>query len=75
MLEFTTDTVMFDTVFTTIGSTTHNFRVHNTNNKTIVISSISLAGGTSSKFRLNIDGEPGTFWNDVEIPAGDQQLY
>lgn len=71
MLEFTTDTVMFDTVFTTIGSTTHNFRVHNTNNKTIVISSISLAGGTSSKFRLNIDGEPGTFWNDVEIPAGD----
>ena len=71
MLEFTTDTVMFDTVFATVGSTTHNFRVHNRNKKSIVISSITLAGGTASKFRMNVDGITGSQLFDVEIPAND----
>ena len=70
-LHFTTDTVMFDTVFTTIGSTTHNFRVHNRNKKAIVISSIELAGGVSSLFRINVDGISGTTFSDVQIPAED----
>ena len=32
-LKFSTDTVMFDTVFTTIGTTTRNFTVYNPNNQ------------------------------------------
>jgi len=70
-LHFTTDTVMFDTVFTTIGSTTHNFRVHNRNKKAIVISSIELAGGVNSPFRINVDGVSGTSFSNIEIPAKD----
>jgi len=70
-LEFTTDTVEFDTVFTTVGSTTHNFRVHNRNKKAVVISSLKLAGGESSPFRINVDGVSGTSFTDIEIPGRD----
>ena len=42
-LEFSTDTVMFDTIFTSIGSTTQNFLVYNTNSKAVKIKSVSLA--------------------------------
>ena len=29
-LSFSTDTILFDTVFTTLGSTTHQLRIYNT---------------------------------------------
>ena len=72
-LEFSTDTVQFDTVFTTIGSATQNFRVINPYNKPILISSIYLAKGNTSNFRINVNGVPGNA-NDIEIGAKDS-LY
>ena len=63
------DTLKFDTVFTTVGSTTKQLKVYNPNNKRIVLSSIRLARGTSSNFRLNIDGVPTRDATDVEIAA------
>lgn len=68
---FSTDTISFDTVFTTIGSTTLNFRIYNHNNRPLLISSIRLAGGETSFFRLNIDGEVIASIQDVEIPPDD----
>jgi len=59
-LTFSTDTVMFDTVFTTLGSVTKRFKVFNLNDKSVTISSIMLSRGTSSPFRINIDGESST---------------
>ncbi|CAG0991166.1 hypothetical protein FLAV_02315 [Flavobacteriales bacterium] len=59
LLKFSLDTVLFDTVFTTIGSTTKRLLVYNTHNKSILISSIQLAGGKNSNFRINVDGLPG----------------
>ena len=70
-LRFSTDTVTFDTVFTTIGSTTLSFKVYNPGKETIRISSISLAGGNDSFFRLNIDGEPVRQASNVDIPPDD----
>jgi len=70
-LDFSTDTVLFDTVFATVGSTTHQFRVYNNNKKNIVISSIRLAGGGNSQFRINVDGLSGTYFEEVEIPPND----
>jgi len=70
-ISFTKDSILFDTVFTKIGSTTKLFRVHNNNNGAIKISSISLARGSSSFFRLNVDGTPGKSFTDVEIAAHD----
>ena len=70
-LEFSTDTVMFDTVFTTISSTTQQFKIYNRHNEFVKISSIYLANGNSTKFRLNINGIRATKLENVEIPPKD----
>jgi hypothetical protein len=70
-VHFSQDSVLFDTVFTSIGSSTRNIRVLNTNNQRIKISSIQLTNGTSSQFILNVDGSPGTSFRDIEIAAHD----
>lgn len=70
-LNFSTDSVMFDTVFTTVGTTTQNFRVFNPYKETIRISSIRLNGGQSSTFRINVDGRPGPFHENIEIAPKD----
>jgi hypothetical protein len=71
VLAFSTDTLQFDTVFTTIGSATRSFRVFNNANQSIRISSIELAGGMASMFRMNVDGLPGAVQEDVEIAPND----
>jgi hypothetical protein len=73
-LEFSLDTVMFDTVFTSLGSTTKQLIIYNRNNRPLKISSVRLAGGAPSTFRLNLDGIPGKIFTDVEIP-GDDSLF
>jgi hypothetical protein len=70
-LEFSTDTLIFDTVFTTVGSTTQYLKVFNRNNDRVRISEIDLAGGNGSQYQLNIDGEAVVSATDVEIDAGD----
>jgi hypothetical protein len=70
-LEFSTDTVMFDTIFTTIGSTTRHLKVFNSYKDKILISKIRLAGGEFSNFRLNINGITGTEVYDLEVPPND----
>ncbi|MBL4705071.1 MAG: hypothetical protein JKY54_11145 [Flavobacteriales bacterium] len=70
-LGFTSDTILFDTVFTTIGSVTKHFKILNTHNRALKISSIDLASGTNSNFRINVDGISGVSFNDIEIPAND----
>ncbi|MCK5823305.1 MAG: hypothetical protein KAG95_04830 [Bacteroidales bacterium] len=70
-LNFSTDTVTFDTVFTTIGSTTKQFKIYNFNNSKISISSIRLANGDDSNFRLNLNGISDNYFTDIEIPSND----
>jgi hypothetical protein len=70
-LEFTLDTLFFDTVFTTVGTVTKSFRVKNPHNQFISIDEISLAGGAASVFRLNVDGDPGIQFSAVEIAPND----
>ena len=70
-LEFNKDTVLFDTVFTTVGSTTQQLRIFNRNNRAVNVSSVELAGGSNSPFRLNLDGVPGHRFEDIEIPGED----
>lgn len=55
MLEFSQDTIRFDTVFTQVGSATRSFRVINPSDQSVQISSIQL-GNRTNQFRLNIDG-------------------
>jgi len=70
-LDFSKDSILFDTVFTQIGSTTKLFTVHNKHNGTINISSLKLARGSASFFRLNVDGISGKSFSDIEIAAHD----
>jgi hypothetical protein len=70
-LRFSTDTVFFDTVFTTVGSVTKVLMVYNDNSQKVKISSISLGNISGSNYRLNIDGSAVTSATDVEIPAKD----
>ncbi|MFT5762649.1 MAG: hypothetical protein ACI8X3_000064 [Saprospiraceae bacterium] len=72
-LEFSLDTLRFDTVFTERGSATRILKVYNTHNKSILISNISLASPNSS-FRINVDGLPTASIDDIEIAAKDS-LY
>lgn len=68
------DTLHFDTVFTTQGSTTQYFLVFNDNDQKLRINNIQLMGGASSYFRLNIDGTSGIQFSDIEMGANDS-LY
>lgn len=68
------DTISFDTVFTTIGSVTKNFRVYNPHKESIKISSIQLLGGDQSNFRMNVDGVSGNYHTNKEIAPKDS-LY
>jgi hypothetical protein len=68
------DTLHFDTVFTTTGSTSQLFKIINDNNKGIKVSSVRLAGGSASPFKINVDGVPGPQVSDVEI-AGNDSAY
>ena len=70
-LRFSEDTLIFDTVFTSVGSITLVMQVYNDYNNAVRISSLRLAKGNSSYFRLNVDGQPGRAFTDVEIPAND----
>jgi hypothetical protein len=68
------DTLKYDTVFVTAGSTYRTFRIINGNNQKLLISSLQLMGGASSVFKMNVDGIAGTQFNNIEINANDS-LY
>ncbi len=71
-LEFSTDTILFDTVFTTVGSVTKRIKIYNRNKSAINISKVDLIDSTSfAKYRLNIDGFAGNHLRNIEIPAED----
>jgi hypothetical protein len=70
-LAFSTDTVFFDTIFTTIGSATKRFQIYNNDKQPVEVSSIELAGGAQSVFRLNIDGYASHQVSHIEIPPED----
>lgn len=70
-LEFSVDTLRFDTVFTELGSATRSFKIYNRHKESIKISKIQLTGNQQSKFNLNVDGIPGDVHEDVTIYPND----
>jgi hypothetical protein len=73
-LTFSTDTLSFDTIFTSMGSATRRFIVKNPNRQPVNISRVYLAGGGVSEFRLNINGKDSHQDSDVFIAAGDSMF-
>lgn len=75
-LLFSTDTIRFDTVITTIGSSTRQMMVYNRNADGIRIASVRLKKAGATPFRVNVDGsylepENGARAFDFEVRTGD----
>ena len=70
-LEFSLDTLVFDTVFTTVGSTTEQFKIYNRNTKTIIIDEVELMGGSNSPFRINVDGISASSHQNIQLEGND----
>ena len=75
VLDFSVDTVAFDTVITLQGTATKQMVVYNRSNKQINISSIKVAGMASKgHFHLNVDGIRGDEFQNVVI-RGNDSIY
>lgn len=70
MIEVSTDTLRFDTVFTTIGSATRSIKIYNLEDRAIKISGVRLSDG-GNFFRMNVDGISGSEIKDVLIQPND----
>ncbi len=56
-LEFSTDTIAFDTIISTLSSSTKTLIVYNRNSSGLRLSEVRLAKGADSPFRVNVEGE------------------
>ena len=70
-LEFSRDTISFDTVFSTLGSTTLWLQVYNRSNKDVNLQTIELVGGNASPFRMNVSGDTSLLQHNVRLRAND----
>lgn len=68
---FSTDTLHFDTVFTTTGSVTKSFKIFNQNDQKLRLSQIRLMNGSSSPFKINVDGTQGVSFSNIELEPND----
>ena len=69
-LQFSHDTVLFDTVFTTMGSSTKRVMVYNPNENALCIEQVSMQDG--KYFRINLDGENNADQlRDITLRGGD----
>jgi len=73
-LRFSQDTVLLDTVFSSVRSETYALKVYNQENKDVSIPRIYLENGANSWFKINVDGTAGSDFHDVPIRAHDS-LY
>ncbi|RBQ03576.1 hypothetical protein [Pedobacter miscanthi] len=70
-LTIANESVLFDVIFTSLGSTTKRLKIENRNNSAIKVSEIRLAGGSASAFSININGENTFNKNDLVINGQD----
>src|ERR1700722_6265332 len=71
LIQFSSDTLFFDTVFTSTGSITQSVKIINQNNQKLELSDVKLMGGAASVFKINIDGASVTDASNIELDAND----
>ena len=71
LLTFAKDSLLFDTLFSTLGSTTKRIKIANPNRSALNIAEIKLSGGSTSSYHLNINGEPTNLKQNLIINGGD----
>jgi hypothetical protein len=76
MVSFSTDTLTFDTVFVTFGSTTKHFKIFNPYDKSLRLSSVRLLNqATNGNFRINVDGVSGDATDVIILPKDSIYVF
>ena len=74
LLRFSADTVFLDTVYNQVRSETYAVKIYNDEDKDVMIPKISLESGSSSLYRINVDGKAGTDFSNIPLRKKDS-LY
>lgn len=70
-IEFSSDTIQIDTLFTGMGSATKRFKVYNRNKKALYLESVELMNADKSGFRMLVDGVAGDKITNEPLYGGD----
>lgn len=70
-LSFSQDTLNLDTIFNHTNSQTYKLTIHNRQNEDVQIPKIYLSRGNASFFKMNVDGMPGSEFENVAIRKKD----
>lgn len=73
-LGFSADTVLFDTVFTSVGNLTKRVKIFNRNKNAVNIKNLSLGRASLSPYSIHVFGEQGYNFNDVYLLGGDSLM-
>ncbi|WKN41620.1 choice-of-anchor Q domain-containing protein [Tunicatimonas pelagia] len=73
-LQFDRDTVQFDTLFTTRGSTSQLLTVYNSNRNAVTIASVATGRGNASPYTVTLNGNPGQQFENIRLLGGDSLL-
>lgn len=68
---FSSDTLFFDTVFTSTGSITQSVKIVNMNDQKLRLSDVKLMGGAQSNYKIIIDGSQGPELDNIDLAAND----
>lgn len=73
-LSYSTDTVTFDTLFSSVGSITKRLKIYNPHDEALNLSSISLGSGNQSSYSITVNGVKGKSFQDEVIFGNDSLL-
>ncbi len=74
LLRFSADTVFLDTVYNQVRSETYAVKIYNDEDNDVIIPRIALQSGSSSLYRINVDGKAGTDFSNIPLRKKDS-LY
>ncbi|MDG1719009.1 MAG: hypothetical protein P8H17_04200, partial [Flavobacteriales bacterium] len=72
-LQFSNDTIIFDTIFSSVGSITKQLMVYN-NNDYDITTNIRLGSNSEAYFKINVDGESGKNIQNIKISSYDSMF-
>ncbi|BDD11214.1 hypothetical protein FUAX_36460 [Fulvitalea axinellae] len=73
-LEFSTDTISFDTLLTGYRSITQRVKIYNRDKNAVRISSVFLSGEDESPYRMTLNGETTPIREDLVLNGSDSLL-
>ena len=70
-LEYSSDTIQFDTVFTDTGTRTRQWKIYNRSDGRIIIDKLTSEAGSETQYIINVDGRMIGDGVELELQPGD----